>query len=147
VHLQERINTIPICTPDVVEDRVPFMSLTLLGLWFLGPYGVLPGVLAYGFCGGRLWAWRPALFFAVVEVVWVIVQVPMVGRSVLQAVIGFIAVATMFLLCRASVLEYLEEWMGLRWLLLFGLDPTPVYTRTQPMLRWASRNEADFPSM
>lgn len=94
---------------DVVKDKIPFQSLTLLGLWFLGPYGVLPGVLAYGFYRGRLWAWRPALFLAVVEVAWVLVQIPMVGRSVLQAVIGFMAVASIFLLYRPSVLGYLEE--------------------------------------
>jgi hypothetical protein len=94
---------------DVVKDKIPFQSLTLLGLWFLGPYGVLPGVLAYGFYRGRLWAWRPALVLAVVEVAWVLVQIPMVGRSILQAVIGSIAVATMFLLYRPSVLEYLKE--------------------------------------
>ena len=94
---------------DVVKDKIPFQSLTLLGLWFLGPYGVLPGVLAYGFYRGRLWAWRPALVLAVVEVAWVLVQIPMVGRSVLQAVIGFIAVASIFLLYRPSVLGYLEE--------------------------------------
>jgi hypothetical protein len=58
----------------------------------------LPGVLAYGFCGGRLWVWRPAFVLAVVEIVWVIVQVPMVGGSVLQAVVGAVAVASMFLL-------------------------------------------------
>lgn len=93
---------------DAVKDKIPFQSLTLLGLWFLGPYDVLPGVLAYGFYRGRLWAWRPALGLAVVEVAWVLVQVPMVGRSILQAVIGFIAVATIFLLYRPSVLGYLK---------------------------------------
>ena len=94
---------------DAVKDKIPFQSLTLLGLWFLGPYGVLPGVLAYGFYRGRLWAWRPALVLAVVEVAWVLVQFPVVGRGVLQAVIGFIAVATIFLLYRPSVLGYLKE--------------------------------------
>ena|GEM_PF-6779065 len=108
MHLQERINTILICTPDVVEDEITFQSLTLLGLWFLGLYSVLPGVLAYGFYGGRLWAWRPAFVLAVVEVAWVLVQVPMVDRSVLQAVIGAIAVTTIYLLYRPSVLDYLE---------------------------------------
>ena len=94
---------------DVVKDKIPFQSLTLLGLWFMGPYGVLPGVLAYGFYRGKRWAWKPALVLAVVEVAWVLVQIPMVGRSVLQAVIGFIAVATIFFLYRPSVLDYLEE--------------------------------------
>lgn len=94
---------------DVVKDKIPFQNLTLLGLWFIGPYGVLPGVLAIGFYRGKLWAWKPALILAVVEVAWVLVQIPMVGRSVLQAVIGFIAVATIFFLYRPSVLDYLEE--------------------------------------
>lgn len=94
---------------DVLKDKIPFQNLTLLGLWFIGPYGVLPGVLAYGFYRGKLWAWKPALILAVVEAAWILVQIPMVGRSILQAVIGFIAVATIFLLYRPSVLGYLEE--------------------------------------
>ena len=93
---------------DVVKDKIPFQSLTLLGLWFLGPYGLLPGVLAYGFYRGRLWAWRPALVLAVVMVAWVLVQIPMVGRSVLQAIFGAIAVASIILLYRPSVLDHLE---------------------------------------
>lgn len=93
---------------DVVKDKIPFQNLTILGLWFLGPYGLLPGVLAYGFYRGKLWAWKPALILAVVEVAWVLVQIPMVGRSVLQAVIGFIAVASIFFLYRPSVLDHLE---------------------------------------
>ena len=31
---------------DVVKDKIPFQNLTLLGLWFIGPYGILPASLA-----------------------------------------------------------------------------------------------------
>ena len=93
---------------DVVKDKIPFQNLTLLGLWFIGPYGLLPAALAYGFYEGRLWAWKPALYLAVVEVIWVVVQIPMVGPSVLQAIIGSIAVSTMYFLYRPSVRSYLE---------------------------------------
>ena len=92
---------------DVVKDKIPFQNLTLLGLWFVGPYGVLPASLAYGLWTGRDWPWRPALILAVVEVIWVIVQIPMVGPSILQAVIGSIALLTIYLLYRPSVKNYL----------------------------------------
>jgi hypothetical protein len=93
---------------DVVKDKIPFQNLTLLGLWFIGPYGLLPGALAYGFYGGKLWAWKPSFYLAIIEVIWVIVQIPMVGRSILQAVIGLIALVTIYFLYRPSVLEYLK---------------------------------------
>jgi hypothetical protein len=93
---------------DVLKDKIPFQNLTLLGLWFMGPYGLLPAALAYGFYKGRLWAWKPALYLAIIEVIWVLVQIPMVGRSVLQAVIGSIALATIYFLYRPSVRSHLE---------------------------------------
>ena len=93
---------------DVIKDQIPFQNLTLLGLWFVGPYGLLPVLLAYGFYTGKNWAWKPALYLAIIEVVWVIVQIPMVGRSYMQAVIGFIAMTTIYFLYRSSVPEYLN---------------------------------------
>ena len=94
---------------DVIKDKIPFQNLTLLGLWFVGPYGVLPAALAYGFFSGKPWAWRPALYLALIELVWVGVQIPLVGRSILQAFIGLIAVATVYFLYRPSVTGYLGK--------------------------------------
>jgi hypothetical protein len=94
---------------DEIKDKIPFQNLTLLGLWFIGPYGFLPASLAYGFIRDKLWAWKPALYLAIIEIIWVIVQIPMVGRSILQAMIGFIAIITIYFLYRPNVLEYLEE--------------------------------------
>ena len=93
---------------DVLKDKIPFQNLFLLGLWFVGPYGLLPALLAYGLYKGKNWAWKPALYLAIIEVVWVLVQIPMVGRSYLQAVIGGIAIASIYFLYRPSVPEYLN---------------------------------------
>jgi predicted small integral membrane protein len=92
---------------DVVKDKIPFQNLTLLGLWFVGPYGVLPASLAFGFWTKKQWAWKPALILAVIEVIWVIVQIPMVGLSILQGVIGSMAIITTYFLYRPSVKNYL----------------------------------------
>jgi hypothetical protein len=92
---------------DVVKDKIPFQNLTLLGLWFIGPYGLLPASLAFGFWTEKQWAWRPALILAIIEVIWVIVQIPMVGPSILQGVIGSIALLTIYLLYRPFVKNYL----------------------------------------
>lgn len=94
---------------DIVKDQIPFQNLTLLGLWFVGPYGLLPALLAYGIYTGKNWAWKPALYLAIIEVIWVIVQIPMVGRSYMQAVIGFIAIITIYFLYRPWVQEFLND--------------------------------------
>ncbi|UCD43906.1 MAG: hypothetical protein JSV27_07065 [Candidatus Bathyarchaeota archaeon] len=64
---------------DIFLDKIPFQSFILLGPWFIGPYGLLPAALAYGLYRGYLWVWRPSLLLAVVEVIWIIVQIPLFG--------------------------------------------------------------------
>jgi len=92
---------------DIIKDKIPFQNLTLLGLWFVGPYGLLPASLALGFWMGKHWAWTPALILAIIELIWVLVQIPMVGPSILQLIIGAIALATIYLLYRPNVKRYL----------------------------------------
>ena len=94
---------------DILLDKIPFQSFILLGLWFIGPYGLLPASLAYGFYKGNLWVWKPSLYFAVVEVIWIIVQLPMFGFGVLHLIFGSIGVASIYLLYRPSVMEYLSK--------------------------------------
>ena len=69
---------------------------------------MLPAAPAYGFYEGRLWAGKPALYLAIIEVIWVLVQLSMVGLSVLQGVIGSIAVASIYFLYCISVRDRLE---------------------------------------
>jgi hypothetical protein len=92
---------------DITRDKIPFQNLTLLGLWFVGPYGLLPASLAFGFWTGKHWAWKPALALAVVELIWVLVQIPMVGPHFLQAVVGAKALATIYLPYRPTVKGHL----------------------------------------
>ena len=92
---------------DVVKDKIPFQNLFLLGLWFIGPYGVVPVALAYGLWTAKTWAWKPSLGLALIEIIWVLIQIPMVGLSIMQAVIGFIALATIYLLYNPYTKKYL----------------------------------------
>jgi len=94
---------------DIILDKIPFQSFILLGLWFIGPYGLLPATLAYGFYRGNLWVWRPSLLLAVVEVIWIIVQIPMFGLSALHVIFGSIGLASIYFLYRPSVMEYLNK--------------------------------------
>ena len=94
---------------DIIEDKIPFQNLTLLGLWFLGPYGIMPAYLAYGLWTRKNWVWKPGLILAIIEVIWVIIQIPMVGPSILQAFIGFIALLTIYLLYQPAVKTYLKR--------------------------------------
>ena len=97
---------------DIFLDKIPFQSFILLGLWFIGPYGLLPATLAYGLYRGNQWAWRPSLLLAVVEVIWIIVQIPMFGFGVLHLIFGSIGVASIYLVYRPSVMEYLNKSEG-----------------------------------
>lgn len=97
---------------DIFLDKIPFQSFILLGLWFMGPYGLLPASLAYGLYRGNLWVWRPSLYLAVVEVIWILVQVPMFGFGVLHLIFGSIGLASIYLIYRPSVMQYLYKSEG-----------------------------------
>jgi len=92
---------------DIFLDKIPFHSFILLGLWFIGPYGLLPATLAYGLYKGSFWAWKPALLLGVIEVIWIIVQIPLFGFGTLHLIFGSIGLASIYLLYRPSVREYL----------------------------------------
>lgn len=94
---------------DVVIDKVPLNDFTLLGVWFIGPYGLLPALLAYGFWTAKSWARRLALILASIELLWVIGQIYFVGTHVFQAIIGAIALLTIYFLFRSTVKEYLSK--------------------------------------
>ena len=94
---------------DIFLDKIPFQNFILLGLWFIGPYGLLPATLAYGLYRGKLWAWRPSLLLALVEVIWVIVQIPMFGLGALHVIFGSIGLVSIYFLYRPSVMEYLNK--------------------------------------
>jgi hypothetical protein len=93
---------------DIFLDKIPFQSFILLGLWFVGPYGLFPAILAYGLYRSYRWVWRPSLLLAVVEVVWILVQIPMFGLGVLHVIFGSIGLVSIYLLYRPSVLECLN---------------------------------------
>lgn len=93
---------------DILREKIPFQSFILLGLWFVGPYGLLPATLTYGMYRGYLWVWKPSLLLAVVEVIWVIVQLPMFGWGVLHVIYGSIGLASIYFLYRPSVMKYLK---------------------------------------
>ena len=97
---------------DIFLEVIPFQSFIILGLWFIGPYGLLPATLAYGLYRGNLWAWKPALLLAVVEVIWIIVQIPMFGLGTLHLIFGSIGLTSIYLVYRPSVREYLNMSEG-----------------------------------
>ena len=94
---------------DILLDKIPFHSFILLGLWFIGPHGLLPATLAYGLYRGNPWVWRPSLLLAVVEVIWIIAQIPLFGLGTLHLIFGSIGLASIYLLYRPSVMEYLNK--------------------------------------
>jgi len=91
---------------DVVLDKIPLTDFTLLGVWFVLPYGLLPLTLAYGIWAAKGWARTTALILAIIELIWVTGQIYYVGTNILQGVIGIVAILTMSLLYRPSVKEH-----------------------------------------
>lgn len=96
---------------DFLLNYVPLRDLTIIGAWLFLVYGVVPIVVALGLWMGKRWAWTIALILAVVEVIWILGQIILlyrVGFTILQPIIGGLAIVTVYLLYRPSVKAYFD---------------------------------------
>jgi len=94
---------------DIIIDKIPLNDFILRGIWFLFAYGALPLLLALGLWNKWSWSWTGALILAVIELIWVIGQIYWVGANILQAVIGVIALMTIYSLYRPTVKIYFNR--------------------------------------
>jgi hypothetical protein len=94
---------------DIIIDKIPLNDFILLGIWFLFAYGAFPILLSLGFWNKWSWSWMGALILAIIELVWVIGQIYFVGVNILQAVIGVIALMTIYSLYRPTVKIYFNR--------------------------------------
>ena len=89
---------------------IPFLhDFTLVGVWLIAVYGVLPLILAVGLWMQRRWAWRIALVLGAVIIVWILAELVMLyslGFTFFYPLYGGIGILTIGILYLPSVRRY-----------------------------------------
>ena len=108
--------------PEDLLDDAPIGDYTLVGLFFVGFYGVLPSVAAYGLWTkkrwrwtdplnkwtGQHWAWTASAVLGCILLMWIAVEIlilgPMTGiGGALQVIITLLGAFVLVLVTRPSV--------------------------------------------
>jgi len=85
---------------DFLPKYLPFHDLTIIGAWLFVVYGVVPIVIALVLWMGKRWASTTAMILAVIEVIWIVVQIILLcklGFIIWQPIIGGLALLTIYL--------------------------------------------------
>jgi uncharacterized membrane protein len=94
---------------DYVLPYLPIPDFTLLGLWFLTVYGILPLYIVYATWKQNPLAWRLSVGLSLIEVLWILSQLFVfteIGYFFLQPVILVQAVIILYLLSLREVKKY-----------------------------------------
>lgn len=97
-----------------IEPLIPFLPFdlhdySLVGVWLIAVFGVLPLILAAGLWFGKRWAWRAALGLGVVLITWILGEVFLFysfGFTFFYPLIGGIGLITIFVLYLPSTRGY-----------------------------------------
>lgn len=90
----------------------PFQDYLIPGLILLLLLGILPLVIVYALWNKLSWSVPGALLIGIMLVVWIVVQILMVGyqdNPPLQAIYGSIGVLIIFTLNTSSVIQYVRS--------------------------------------
>ncbi|MEW5747603.1 MAG: hypothetical protein AB1793_02275 [Candidatus Thermoplasmatota archaeon] len=109
---------------DLLEDA-PVGDFTMVGLFFVAFFGILPALAAYGLWmtprwgwtdavnrwTGQNWAWTATAALGVILLLWIAVEVVFVGAltgigGAMQVTIAVLGVAVLALVTRPSVKSY-----------------------------------------
>jgi len=97
--------------PIPILDGTPFHSFLIPGLILLTILGIFPLIVLYGFWKRRLWSWTAALAVSVALIIWIGVQIWMVGYHLeppLQFIYGLLGLILLGLVMSPSVRRALE---------------------------------------
>ena len=101
---------------DFILPYLPLTDYTLLAMWFITGYGLLPLYITYAFYAAKPFARSLALGLASFEVIWILVQIVLLselGIHPMQPLILGQALLTAFLLTRSSVVNYFKSGLQL----------------------------------
>lgn len=96
---------------DFLLDYLPLIDFTPVGLWLFFVFGILPIILAVGLWLTKFWSWFVAVILAIVEIIWIAIQIVLlyeIGLSPLQALVAGFGVATIFLLFMPASRHYVS---------------------------------------
>lgn len=93
-----------------LKAAIPFLNdFTLVGLWLLAVYGILPVVLMLGLLRHSRWAWRFSVLLGVVELGWITAELVLfynLGFTPMYPLIGGIGLATLVVSLLPSVRQH-----------------------------------------
>ncbi|OGS44452.1 MAG: hypothetical protein A3K76_03580 [Euryarchaeota archaeon RBG_13_57_23] len=108
-------------------DNAPVSDYTLVGLFFVAFYGILPSMTAYGLWTrrrwrwtdavnkwtGQLWGWTATAALGIIMLLWIVVELIFVGAlsgigGALQIVITVLGVVVLGLVTRPSVRSHMR---------------------------------------
>ncbi|WP_435346336.1 hypothetical protein [Haloarchaeobius sp. HRN-SO-5] len=91
-------------------DGTPFTTYTIPGLILVVFLGLYPLAVLYGQLTRRSWAWSGSLLMGIVLLVWIVVEVYLIGYiSPLQPAYGLVGIALVALCLLPSVRRYYRE--------------------------------------
>jgi hypothetical protein len=96
---------------SVLADS-PFGSYLLPGLVLLTALGILPLLVCWGLWKRRLWSWYGSLIVGIALIMWIVVQILMIGYGSdppLQAIYGALGVIILALSLARPVRVYLSN--------------------------------------
>ncbi|GEM_PF-1042092 len=113
-------------SPDLLEDA-PVGDYTLVGLFFVAFFGILPTMAAYGLWTrkrwrwtdpvnkwtGQNWAWTASAALGIIMLLWIVVELLLLGfltgiGGVLQVIITALAFMVLALVTRPSVRSFMK---------------------------------------
>ena len=97
-----------------LQPLIPYLPFnlhdyTLVGVWLIVTFGLLPLILAAGFWFRKIWAWRVGLGLGAILIIWIIAEVSMFysfGFTFFYPLIAGIGMITIVLLYLPSTRQY-----------------------------------------
>jgi hypothetical protein len=97
--------------PDDLLEHSPFRNYLIPGLILLVVLGVVPLIVSWGLWRRRRWSWYGSVFVGIALIVWIIVQIMLIGYGTdppLQAIYGGLGVTILGLAFIRRVEAYLR---------------------------------------
>lgn len=101
--------------PLLLLESTPFNNYLFPGIILLLILGIIPTIVAYGLWHRYTWAWTGALFVSFALIIWIGVQIGLIGYraqpplQVIYGLLGFIMLFTLFAPGCSNVFRFKAE--------------------------------------